>query len=335
MKTIAVLTSGGDAPGMNATIRAIVRTAVENGIKVYGIRRGYKGLINGDMYEMDLRSVSDIINRGGTILYSARCPEFLTEEGQKAAVATCREKGIDGIVCIGGDGTFRGAMDLVNAAAKEDLPIACIGVTGTIDNDIACSDYTTGYDTTLNTIVDMVDRIRDTVESHDRCAVVEVMGRNAGYLALNGGIAIGATSILIPEKEFDLDRDIIERMNHARESGKEHFIVMVAEGCIPKLKEMGIEGVEALAHYIQSKTGVESRHAVLGHCQRGGYASAKDRIIGSRMGNKAVHLLMEGASNRVVVMQSDVVVDYDMTEALAMKKSIDLDLYRIAMEISI
>lgn len=330
MKTIAVLTSGGDAPGMNATIRAIVRTAVENGLKVYGVTRGYKGLIEGTMKEMDLRSVSNIINRGGTMLYSARCPEFNTPAGIQKAVKTCKDKGIEGVVCIGGDGTFRGAKDLSNYGG-----IACIGVPGTIDNDIACCDYTTGYDTALNTIVDIVDRIRDTTESHDRCAVIEVMGRNAGYLALNGGIAIGATSILIPEKEFDLDRDIIDRIKRAQKSGKEYFVVMVAEGCTDRLKEMGIDGVEALARYIQSRTGVEARHAVLGHAQRGGYSSAKDRIIGSRMGNRAVHLLLEGKTNRVVAMQKDEVVDYDINEALDMKKSIDLDLYRIAMEISI
>ena len=347
MKAILLLTSGGDAPGMNAEIRAIVRTAVQNGLKVYGVRRGYKGLIENDMYEMDLRSVSDIINRGGTILYSARCKEFETEEGQRKAVESCIARGVDGIVTIGGDGTFRGAMDLVNMAAKMDVNLACIGVPGTIDNDIACSDYTVGFDTTLNTVVDLVDRIRDTCESHDRCAVVEVMGRNAGYLALYGGIAIGATCILIPEKEFDLNRDVVDRINRFRKTGKEHFIVMVAEGCIPKLEEMGINGVEGLARYIEHETrvidengkeikaGVESRHAVLGHCQRGGYASAKDRIVGSQMGNKAVHLLLEGATKRVVAMQHEKVVDLDMEEAVNMKKSIDLDLYDLALEISI
>ena len=206
MKTIAVLTSGGDAPGMNAAVRAVVRTACENGIKVYGVVRGYNGLINGDFIEMDLRSVSDIINRGGTILYSARSVEFATEEGMRKAIRTCQEWGIEGVVVIGGDGSFRGARDL------SERGIPCVGIPGTIDNDIACCDYTIGYDTCLNTIMEMVDRIRDTAESHDRCSVIEVMGRRAGWLALNSGIACGATSILIPEIPFDIEKHVIERM---------------------------------------------------------------------------------------------------------------------------
>ena len=224
MKKIGVLTSGGDAPGMNAAIRAVVRTACENGIKVYGVVRGYNGLINGDFIEMDLRSVSDIINRGGTILYSARSVEFATEEGLRKAVRTCQEHGIEGVVVIGGDGSFRGARDL------SERGIPCVGLPGTIDNDIACCDNTIGYDTCLNTIMEMVDRVRDTTESHDRCTVVEVMGRKAGYLALNAGIACGATSILIPEVEYDVQEHIIERMEKTQRTGKKHFIIIVAEG---------------------------------------------------------------------------------------------------------
>ena len=232
MKTIAVLTSGGDAPGMNAAVRAVVRTACENGIKVYGVIRGYNGLINGDLIEMDLRSVSDIITRGGTILYSARSKEFATEEGMQKAIATCKKFGIEGVVVIGGDGSFRGARDL------SERGIPCVGLPGTIDNDIACCDCTIGYDTCLNTIMSMVDRIRDTTESHDRCSVVEVMGRRAGYLALNSGIACGATSILIPEVEFDIEKNIIERMKKTQQTGKHHFVIIVAEGVDVDVKEL-------------------------------------------------------------------------------------------------
>lgn len=321
MKTIAVLTSGGDSPGMNAAIRAVVRTACENGMKVYGVIRGYNGLINGDFIEMDLRSVSDIINRGGTILYSARSVEFATEEGMRKAVRTCQEWGIEGVVVIGGDGSFRGARDL------SERGVPCVGIPGTIDNDIACCDYTIGYDTCLNTIMDMVDRLRDTAESHDRCSVIEVMGRRAGWLALNSGIACGATSILIPEIPFDIEKHVIERMKKTQRTDKKHFIIIVAEGC-------GIN-IEELAKEIQQKTGVESRSTILGHIQRGGYPTAKDRIMASRMGNYAVKLLMKDIGNRVVAAQKEEVVDYDIFEALNMKKEIDMDLYNVAHEVSI
>ena len=329
MKTIAVLTSGGDAPGMNAAIRAVVRTGCENGVRLLGIRRGYHGLMNGDMYEMNLRSVSDIIHRGGTMLYSARSKEFCTEAGMQKALDVCKENGIEGIVVIGGDGSFRGARDLSVRG------INCVGIPGTIDNDIACCDYTIGYDTALNTIMDMVDRIRDTTESHDRCTVVEVMGRRAGYLALNAGIAIGATSILIPELEFSVDTDIIDRMRRTQKTGKQHFIIVVAEGVSDQLKDRGLNDVGALAKYIEHNLGVESRATVLGHVQRGGSPSVKDRVVASQMGNYAAHLLLSGVGNRVVAMQKEAIVDYDIVEALNMKKSIDLDLYKIAMEISI
>ncbi len=323
MKTIGVLTSGGDAPGMNAAIRAVVRTGCESGMRVMGIRRGFKGLIDGDMYEMNLRSVSDIIHRGGTMLYSARCQEFNTKEGVNKAVDVCREVGLDGIVVIGGDGSFRGAADL----SKEGIP--CVGIPGTIDNDISSCDYTIGYDTAMNTIMDMVDRIRDTTESHHRCSVVEVMGRNSGYLALNAGLAVGATCILVPEIEFDIERNVIERMRRTQKTGKEHFIIIVAEGV------KGIENVESFASYIEKCTGVESRATILGHVQRGGSPTVRDRVLASEMGNRAVHILLNGIGNRIVVSQSDKISDLDIKEALGMKKSIDLDLYRIANEISI
>ena len=320
MKSIAVLTSGGDSPGMNAAVRAVVRTACQRGIKVYGVDRGYTGLIKGDVHEMNLRSVSDIITRGGTILYSARCPEFKTEEGIQKAVDTCKRVGIDGMVIIGGDGSFRGARDL----SLRGIP--CIGLPGTIDNDISCPDYTIGYDTCLNTIVQMVDRIRDTSESHDRCTVVEVMGRGAGYLALESGIAVGATSILVPEVEYDIERDIIARIREFQKTGKRHFIVVVAEG---------VGGTAEIAKKIEAETGVESRATILGHVQRGGSPTARDRIMASQMGSRAVDLLTQGIGNRVVGIRDNKIVDFDIFEALKMTKTIDMKDYELAHEISI
>ena len=320
MKSIAVLTSGGDAPGMNPAVRAVVRTACQRGIKVYGVDRGYTGLINGDIHEMNLRSVSDIITRGGTILYSARCPEFKTEEGLQKAVSTCKKFGIDGMVIIGGDGSVRGARDL----SLRGIP--CIGLPGTIDNDISCTDYTIGYDTCLNTIVQMVDRIRDTSESHDRCTVVEVMGRGAGYLALEAGIAVGATSIIVPEVEYDIERDVIARIREFQKTGKKHFIVIVAEG---------VGGTAEIAKKIEAETGVESRATILGHVQRGGSPTARDRIMASQMGSRAVDLLTQGIGNRVVGIKDNKIVDFDIFEALKMTKTIDMKDYELAHEISI
>ncbi|MBQ2829075.1 MAG: 6-phosphofructokinase [Clostridia bacterium] len=319
MKTIAVLTSGGDAPGMNACIRAVVRTACEKGMNIYGINRGYNGLMEDDMFEMDLRTVSDIIDRGGTVLHSARSLNFKTEEGMQAAVDTCQRRGIEGIVVIGGDGSFRGARDL----SLRGIP--CIGVPGTIDNDIACTDYTIGFDTCLNTIMQTVDRVRDTSESHDRCTVVEVMGRSAGYLALEGGIAVGATYIIVPEKPYDL-ADVIARMKKTLKTGKRHFVIVVAEG---------IGGVANLAKRIEEETGVECRSTILGHIQRGGSPTVRDRVMASIMGNKAVKLLMDGIGNRVIAVKDDKIVDYDIFEALQMKKSLNDEYYQIAHEISI
>ena len=320
MRTIGVLTSGGDAPGMNAAIRAVVRTGVQNGMRVMGIRRGYNGLMTGDMFEMNLRSVSDIIHRGGTMLYTARSPEFKTEEGMEKAINVCKQVGMEGIVVIGGDGSFRGARDLSLRG------INCVGIPGTIDNDIACCDYTIGYDTAMNTIMQMVDRVRDTTESHDRCSVIEVMGRRAGYLALHAGIAVGATSILIPEVEFDFQRDVIDRMRKTMETDKKHFIIVVAEG---------IGGVAEMAKQIEEQTGVESRATVLGHVQRGGSPTVRDRVVASKMGNYAVKLLLDGIGNRVVASQKGEILDYDIYEALNMTKQINMDTYNMAHEISI
>lgn len=325
MKTIGVLTSGGDAPGMNAAIRAVVRTACENGMTVIGINRGYQGLIDDDVRELNIRSVSDIIHRGGTMLYSARCLAFKEESGMQQAIATCKKHGIEGIVVIGGDGSFRGARDL------SERGIPCVGIPGTIDNDIACCDYTIGYDTCLNTIMEMVDRIRDTSASHDRCSVIEVMGRRAGYLALNAGIAVGATAILIPEVEFDLKRDVFDRIRRTQKTGKKHFLVIVAEGVTAD----GNITVEELAKAIEEETGVESRAMVLAHVQRGGSPTVRDRVVASQMGYRAVELLMDGIGNRVVAMQKDQIVDYDIFEALNMKKHIDMNLYKMANIISI
>ena len=320
MNTIGVLTSGGDAPGMNAAVRAVVRTACENGLKVYGINRGYQGLIDGDIRELNIRSVSDIIHRGGTMLYSARCTAFREEEGMQKAIQTCKDKGIEGIVVIGGDGSFRGARDL----SLRGIP--CIGVPGTIDNDIVSSDYTIGYDTCLNTVMQMVDRVRDTVESHSRCIVVEVMGNRCGDLTLNAGIAVGATAIVIPEIRSDIEKHVIDRIRRTQKTDKKHFIVMVAEG---------IGGVEELARKIEKECGVESRAVILGHVQRGGSPTVRDRVAASQMGYKAVQLLMNGSSNRVVVQKDDHIIDYDIYEALNMERTVNHELYKIAHEISI
>ncbi len=320
MKTIGVLTSGGDAPGMNAAIRAVVRTACENGIKVYGINRGYQGLIDDDVRELNIRSVSDIIHRGGTMLHSARCKEFREEPGIQKAIKTCKKYEIEGLVVIGGDGSFRGARDL----SLRGIP--CIGIPGTIDNDIVSSDYTIGYDTCLNTVMQMVDRVRDTVESHSRCIVVEVMGNKCGDLTLNAGIAVGATAIVIPEIKSDIEKHVIERIRRTQTTDKKHFIVMVAEG---------IGGVEELARKIEKECEVESRAVILGHVQRGGSPTVRDRVAASKMGYKAVQLLMDGIGNRVVVQKDDHIVDYDIYEALCMERKVNDELYKIAHEISI
>ncbi|MDR3551656.1 MAG: 6-phosphofructokinase [Clostridia bacterium] len=320
MRTIGVLTSGGDAPGMNAAIRAVTRTGISMGLRVVGIRRGYNGLIAGDLLEMNLRSVSDIIHRGGTMLFTARSPEFKTEEGMQKAIRVCRETGIDGIAVIGGDGSYRGASDL----SARGIP--CIGLPGTIDNDIACTEYTIGFDTALNTVMQMIDRLRDTTESHDRCSVVEVMGRDAGYIALHSGIAVGATTVIVPEVPFDIEKDIISRMQTAQGSGKKHFIIVICEN---------ICNVSDLSQDIEKRTGIETRATILGHVQRGGSPTVRDRVIASQMGFHAVELLAKGIGNRVVAMKDDHIVDYDIFEALRMKKPFDRQLFEIAHTISI
>ncbi len=319
IKKIAVLTSGGDAPGMNATIRSVVRTAITEGMEVVGVIRGYNGLIHGDLRPMHVRSVSGIINLGGTLLYTARSPEFATEEGMQKAIKTCHDNNIDGVVVIGGDGSFRGARDL----SARGIP--CVGIPGTIDNDISSSDYTIGFDTALNTAVEMVDRLRDTAQSHDRCSVVEVMGRRAGYLALRTAIAVGATHVLVPEIGYDID-EVCQQINEGHAIGKQHFIIIVAEG---------IGGVEQIAKDIQERTGIESRATILGHVQRGGRPSARDRVNATRMGYHAVKLLSAGIGNRVVVMKNSKVIDYDIQEALAMHKPFENDLYDMVMQISV
>ena len=319
-KSIAVLTSGGDAPGMNAAVRAVVRSDINMGMRVYGVYRGYNGLLNGDVKEMNLRSVSEIIGNGGTMLYTARSEEFKKKEAQERAADYCRSMGISGVVVIGGDGSFRGAQALTNAG------INCIGVPGTIDNDIACSEYTVGFDTAMNTAIDMVDRIRDTAQSHDRCSIVEVMGRRCGDIALQTGIATGATAILVPEVKYNIERDVITRIINTQKTGKKHFIVVVAEG---------VGGVRDLAKYIEQRLDIEARATILGHVQRGGSPTLRDRVVASQMGYKAVELLKNNIGNRVVVMRGGKITDLDINEALDMKRVFDTELYKIAMTISI
>ncbi|MEG1427572.1 MAG: 6-phosphofructokinase [Oscillospiraceae bacterium] len=318
-KKIAVLTSGGDAPGMNAAVRGVVRAAIGFGMEVYGVKRGYNGLLHNDLVKMDIRSVSDTIQHGGTSLFTARSPEFNTPEGVKKAADTCRENGIEGVVVIGGDGSFRGARDLTNAG------ILCVGVPGTIDNDIACSEYTIGYDTAMNTAMEMIDRLRDTTESHDRCSVVEVMGRRCGDIALSTGIATGAIAILVPEVPFDVQKDVIDRIVSSQKTGKRHFIVVVAEG---------VGHTEELSQEIEAATGIESRTTVLGHVQRGGSPTVRDRLVGSVMGFHAVELLHNGTGNRVVALQGGSVIDLDITEALSQKRKFDQRLYEISKILS-
>ena len=319
MNTIGVLTSGGDAPGMNAAVRAVVRTAIAMGMNVKGVRRGYNGLIEGDIIDLDVRSVSDIIHRGGTVLYTARSPRFKTEEGMQEAIDNCKKFGIEGIVVIGGDGSYRGARDL----SMRGIP--CVGVPGTIDNDISSTEYTIGFDTAMNTAMEMVDKIRDTAQSHDRCSVVEVMGRRAGYLALQTGIAVGATAILVPEVEHTVE-DVIKKIRETQKTGKKHFIIVVAEG---------VGGVDKIAETIEKKTGIESRATVLGHVQRGGNPTVRDRVIATQMGYAAVKLLKDGIGNRVIGLKKGEIVNYDIYEALNMTKPFDDEMYEIAHTTSI
>jgi 6-phosphofructokinase 1 len=318
--TIGVLTSGGDAPGMNAVVRAATRMGLDRGFQMVGIRRGYAGLLENDMDDLNLRSVSDILQRGGTVLYTSRAPQFIEERNIRKAVEICRRAGIDALIAIGGDGTFRGALELCRQG------LACICIPGTIDNDIASSDYTIGFDTAVNTVVQMVDRVRDTSQSHQRCSVIEVMGRRSGHIALHAGIACGALAVLVPEIEFSIERDVVAKMVSTLRSGKQNFIVMVAEG---------VGSAPAIAAQIEELTGIDTNAVVLGYVQRGGSPTATERVIASQMGHYAVELIEKGCAKRAVVYRDGRVTDLDIEQALSMKKGIDMDLYRVANDISI
>ncbi len=312
MKRIGVLTSGGDAPGMNAAIRAVTRAGIHLGMEVLGIKKGYVGLIEGIYEPLDARKVSDILHRGGTILQSARCKEFKTEAGVLKAVEKAKELELDGLVVIGGDGSFRGARDLSLAG----LPT--VGIPGTIDNDIGCSDYTIGFDTALNTVMEAIDKIRDTCRSHDRCSVVEVMGRDAGYIAAYVGLATGAEAIIVPECGFDFKRDVLAKVREGVKRGKEQHLVIVAEGITKDNMS-----ATRMADRIEEETGVETRATILGHIQRGGNPTVKDRMVASKMGLYAAQLLEKGIGNRIVAKAGDDIVDYDILEGLNMSKSLD------------
>ena len=315
IKTIGVLTSGGDAPGMNAAIRAVVRRGLSSGLNVKGIYKGYSGLLNEEIRDMTARDVSDTIERGGTILYTARCAEMRTEEGQQQAAEICRKHGIDGLVVIGGDGSFAGAQKLAN------LGINTIGLPGTIDLDIACTDYTIGFDTAVNTAMEAIDKVRDTSTSHERCSIIEVMGRNAGYIALWCGIANGAEDILLPERYDGNEQYLINRIIENRKRGKKHHIIINAEG---------IGHSTSMARRIEAATGIETRATIIGHIQRGGTPTCKDRVYASIMGARAAELLAEGKSNRIVAYKDGKFVDFDIQEALNMKKDIPEEQYEVS-----
>ena len=325
VKRIGILTSGGDAPGMNAAVRAVVRTAISQGMECVGIRRGYHGLINGDFMPMNASSVSHIIHKGGTVLYTARSKEFTTEEGRQKALGTCKLLGLDGIVAIGGDGTFRGALALSRQAALQGSELQVVGIPATIDNDIGCSHYTIGFDTACNTAIECIDKLRDTMQSHERCSVVEVMGRHAGYLALDVGISVGATAVLIPERPLDFEADVAEPIRKSRLAGVTHFMIVVAEGAGSAVD---------IARRIQEEVGIDPRVTVLGHIQRGGTPSSRDRETASRMGYAAVQSLVENRGNRVIATQDGTIVNLDMEEALAMSKPFTMDRYVVLEALS-
>ncbi|SFB24872.1 6-phosphofructokinase [Lentibacillus halodurans] len=319
MKKIGVLTSGGDSPGMNAAIRAVVRKAIYHSVEIYGIKNGFQGLIDGNIKKMDIGSVGDIIQRGGTILRSARCEEFKTDGGQNQGIEQMKKHGIEGLIVIGGDGSFRGAQKLT----EKGYP--CIGVPGTIDNDIAGTDFTIGFDTALNTVIEAIDNIRDTASSHERTFIIEVMGRDAGDLALWAGLADGAESILIPEKKDELN-DIIERLKRGQERGKKHSIIILAEG---------VGSAFEYAEKIKETADLETRVTVLGHIQRGGSPTASDRVLASRLGAQAVDMLLSGKAGRIAGIQNNQLVDHDIAEILAEKHTIDMDMYQLSKELSI
>ncbi len=320
VKRIGVLTSGGDAPGMNSAVRAVVRSAASRGIDCVGIRRGWNGLISSDFIRMDTSSVSHIINKGGTLLYTARSDEFREVAGQDKALATCKLLGLDAIVAIGGDGTFRGALDLSRRAAERGYQLQVAGIPATIDNDIGCSHYTIGFDSACNTAIECIDKLRDTMQSHERCSVVEVMGRHAGYLALYVGISVGATAVLIPEREVNFEQDVVEKIRRARLAGTTHYMVVVAEGAGNAME---------ISSQIKEEIGLDPRVTVLGHIQRGGAPSARDRETASRMGYMAVKAISENVGNCVVATQEGRMVVLEMEEALAMKKQFNMDRYDI------
>ena len=320
MRTIGVLTSGGDAPGMNAAIRAVVRVALSKGLKVRGIRRGFHGLLREEIIDLSARDVSDTIQRGGTILQTARCQEMRTEEGQQKAAAICKKYGIDGLIVIGGDGSFAGAQKLAN------LGVRTVGIPGTIDLDIACTDYTIGFDTAVNTAMEAIDKIRDTSTSHERCSIIEVMGRDAGYLALWCGIANGAERILMPEEHDYNEEELIKDILLNKKRGKKNYIIINAEGIGDSLN---------MAKRIEEATGIETRASIIGHMQRGGSPTCKDRVYASTMGAMAVELLCDGKTNRVIGYRDGKFVDYDINEALSMKKEISAYQYEIAKTLAL
>lgn len=320
MKKIAVLTSGGDSPGMNAAVRAVVRTAIFNGLEVYGVYQGYKGMLENNIKKLEVGDVGGIIGRGGTILYSARLPEFADPEVRKKAIKNLENLGIDGLVVIGGDGSYRGAMALSN-----EMNIKTIGIPGTIDNDICGTDFTIGFDTALNTIVECVDKVRDTASSHERAFIIEAMGRNAGDLALYAGLGTGAESILIPEKEEDLS-DIVARIKAGEARGKKHSIIMLAEGVMP---------AHELSEKLEKLTGETIRYTILGHLQRGGSPSGMDRVLASRLGNYAVQLLLAGTSGRAVGIQNNRLVSTKFEDIFADVHDIDLSVYEVSKQLSI
>ncbi|MBM7622605.1 6-phosphofructokinase [Sporohalobacter salinus] len=332
MNKIGVLTSGGDAPGMNAAIRAVVRKSIYEGLEVIGIKRGYAGVIESDFRVMNRGSVADIIHRGGTTLHSARCEEFRTEEGRKKAIEQLKYGGIEGLIVIGGDGSFKGAQLL-----SEESDIKVVGVPATIDNDIACTDYSIGYDTALNTVLDAINKIRDTATSHERTFVVETMGRHSGFLTLMSGLAGGAESILVPEIDFSLE-EVCEKLNHGYDRGKLHSIILVAEGIeqdFASNNDVNESQAFAIAEEISKRTGFETRVTILGHLQRGGIPTARDRILGSRLGASAVDLLSEGETNKMVGVIHDEVKSFPIEESLIKSKDLDKDIYKLANILSL
>lgn len=317
---IGILTSGGDAPGMNVAIRTVVRTSILNNIEVVGIVGGYEGLLNNDFIDLNIRSVSGIINKGGTFLYTARSERFKTEEGQNLAVENCLKKGLDSLIIIGGDGSFIGAHKLSQKG------INCICIPGTIDNDIACTEYSIGYDTALNTSMELIDKIRDTAQSHSRCSIVEVMGRDSGNIALNTGIACGATSILIPEFEVDIERDVIQKINDGKARGEKHFIIVISEG---------VKITSTLEKYLKENTDLHVITTILGHVQRGGSPTLRDRVMASKLAYEAVCSLIKGENDKIVSVKNDEVILIDINDAHKMKRTIDMKTYKMAHQLSI